>query len=148
MSRGRKLKMNSSPLVFGGGSSSAAADSGWVKVATETRSPKFDFINSVIFDFSSSGEGNGGGGFCSILANRKGRAKIDYGNGSSKFDSRICNSFISSQLQISPQLRASPAKSTGVLQYRSRTDKAAFLCSNEIAEGTERAAKSARDIGI
>src|SRR5438045_265035 len=112
MSRGRKLKMNSSPLVFGGGSSSAAADSGWVKVATETRSPKFDFINSVMFDFSSSGEGNGGGGFCSILANRKGRAKIEYGNGSSKSDSRICNSFISSQLQISSRSRASPAKST------------------------------------
>src|SRR5260370_42100321 len=71
MSRGRKLKTNSSPLVLGGGSSSAAAGSGWVKVAPETRSPKFDFINSVIFVFSSSGEGNGGGGFCSILANRK-----------------------------------------------------------------------------
>src|SRR5437762_2057084 len=89
-----------------------AAGSGWVKVATETRSPKFDFINSVIFDFSSSGEGNGGGGLCFILANRKGRAKIDYGNGSSKSDPRICNSFISSQLQISPQSRASSAKST------------------------------------
>src|SRR6266581_3921896 len=111
MSRGRKSKTNSSPLVFGGGSSSVAAGSGWVKVATETRSPKFDFINSVIFVFSSSGEGNGGG-FCSILANRKGRVKIDYGNGSSKSDSRICNSFILSGLQISSQSRASPAKST------------------------------------
>src|SRR5713226_7838199 len=44
---------------------SPSAGSGCVKVATETRSPKFCFMNSVIFAFSSSGEGNGGG-FCSI----------------------------------------------------------------------------------
>src|SRR5262249_10499377 len=40
---------------------------GSVIVATETRSPKFCFMNSVILDFSSSGEGNGGGGgFCAM----------------------------------------------------------------------------------
>src|SRR5438552_12026165 len=123
MSRGRKSKTNSSPLVFGGGSSSVAAGSGWVKVATETRSPKFDFINSVIFVFSSSGEGNGGGGVCSILANRKGRVKIDYGNGSSKSDSRICNSFILSGLQISSQSRDFTSKINDLPQYRHRPDK-------------------------
>ena len=71
MSRGRKLKTKSSPLVFVGGSSLAAAGSGSVNVATETRSPKFDFMNSAIFVFSSSGEGNGGGGFCSMLGIKK-----------------------------------------------------------------------------
>src|SRR5437773_2796778 len=122
MSRGRKSKTNSSPLVFGGGSSSVAAGAGWVKDATETRSPKFDFINSVIFVFSSSGEGNGGGGVCSILANRKGRVKIGYGNGSSKSDSRICNSFILSGLQISSRIQSFTSKINDLPQYRHRPD--------------------------
>src|SRR5262249_36734866 len=39
---------------------------------TETLSPKFCFMNSVILDFSSSGEGNGGvggGGVCAMETN-------------------------------------------------------------------------------
>src|SRR5260370_20680598 len=105
MSRGRKLKTNSSPLVLGGGSSSAAAGSGWVKVATETRSPKFDFINSVIFVFSSSGEGNGGGGFFSILANRKSRAKKHYCNTSSKYTPPFLICLFRARLQDPPHLQ-------------------------------------------
>ena len=50
--------------LLGFSSSLASAASGWVKVANETLSPKFDFMNSASFDFSSSGEGNGG--VCSI----------------------------------------------------------------------------------
>jgi hypothetical protein len=56
-------------FLSGSSSSSATAGSGSVIVATETLSPKFCFINSVILDFSSSGEGNGGvggGGFCAM----------------------------------------------------------------------------------
>src|SRR5438067_429956 len=69
MSRGRRLNSNSSCSVFSGfSSSSAVAGSGSVIVATDTLSPKFCFMNSVILDFSSSGEGNGGGdgGFCAM----------------------------------------------------------------------------------
>src|SRR6516162_8681824 len=70
MSRGSRWNSNSLWSVFSGfSSSSATAGSGSVMVATETRSPKFCFINSVILDFSSSGEGNGGvggGGFCAM----------------------------------------------------------------------------------
>jgi hypothetical protein len=50
-------------------SSSATAGSGSVIVATETWSPKFCFMNSVILDFSSSGEEIAvvrGGGFCAM----------------------------------------------------------------------------------
>jgi hypothetical protein len=36
-------------------------------------------MNSAIFVFSSSGEGNGGGGVCSMLSRPKGRAKIYHG---------------------------------------------------------------------
>src|SRR5436190_11139122 len=66
MSRGRRLNSNSLWSAFSTfSSSSAAACSGSAKVATETRSPKFCFMNSVILAFNSSGEGNdGGGGFC------------------------------------------------------------------------------------
>src|SRR6266576_5905828 len=71
ISRGSRLNSNSSGSVFSGFSfSSATAGSGSVIVATETLSPKFCFMNSVILDFSSSGEGNGGGvgggGFCAM----------------------------------------------------------------------------------
>src|SRR5262249_39884815 len=69
MSRGSRLNSNSLCSVFSGfSSSSATAGSGSVIVATETRSPKFCFMNSVILDFNSSGEGNGGGGggFCAM----------------------------------------------------------------------------------
>src|SRR5215469_4095110 len=72
MSRGRRLNSNSLCSAFSAfsafSSSSAVAGSGSVIVATETRSPKFCFMNSVILDFSSSGEGNGGGdgGFCAM----------------------------------------------------------------------------------
>src|SRR5262249_50085902 len=66
MSRGRRLNSNCLCSTFSGfSSSSAAAGSGSAMVATETRSPKFCFMNSVILAFNSSGEGNdGGGGFC------------------------------------------------------------------------------------
>src|SRR6266513_62967 len=71
MSRGKKLKTNSSVLSSTGCSSPpASAGSGVVNVAKETRSPKFDFMNSAIFVFNSSGDGKGGGGFCSILATK------------------------------------------------------------------------------
>src|SRR5438094_4283083 len=69
MSRGSKLNSNSLRSPSSGfSSSSAAAGSGSVIVATDTRSPKFCFMNSVMLDFSSSGEGNGGGdgGFCAM----------------------------------------------------------------------------------
>ena len=75
MSRGRRLNSNSFWSAFSGfSSSSAVAGSGSANVATETRSPKFCFMNSVILALSSSGEGNdGGGGFC--VMRRKHRAK-------------------------------------------------------------------------
>ena len=67
MSWGRRLNSNSGCSVFSGVSSSTAAvGAGSANVATETRSPKFCFINSVILDFRSSGEGNGGGGFSAM----------------------------------------------------------------------------------
>src|SRR5215211_6916254 len=66
ISRGRKLKTNSSSCFCGGFSSApASAVSGWVKVAKETLSPKFDFMNSESLDFNSSGDGKGG--FCSMV---------------------------------------------------------------------------------
>src|ERR1043166_8711741 len=69
MSRGNRLNSNSLRSVSSGfSSSSPVAGSGSVIVATETRSPKFCFMNSAILAFNSSGEGNGGGGggFCAM----------------------------------------------------------------------------------
>ncbi|MBA3831928.1 MAG: hypothetical protein H0X34_08545 [Chthoniobacterales bacterium] len=38
----------------------ASARSGWAKLANETSSPKFDFMNSESFACNSSGDGKGG----------------------------------------------------------------------------------------
>src|SRR5438105_10898206 len=84
MSRGRKLNSNS--LVSSGAFSSApvSAMSGCVTVVNATRSPKFDFMNSASFDFSSSGEGKGG--FCSMVWKRKSNTRARPVNGSGYFD--------------------------------------------------------------
>src|ERR1700730_1342827 len=93
MSRGRKLKLQSSLSIFPGFSSPLdSACSGAVNVAKETRSPKFDFMNSEIFVFNSSGEGKGGG-FCSMLSRSKGRAEIYHRIDRCKSDSRSANLF-------------------------------------------------------
>ena len=75
--------------------------SGPVKVANETRSPKFDFMNSVIFVFSSSGEGNGGGGFCSMFRDQTIAPKIYHPRDGCKSDSQGQNSFILPGMQVS-----------------------------------------------
>src|SRR5205823_13334192 len=79
MSRGRKL--NSKSLESSGAFSSApvSATSGCVMVVNATRSPKFDFMNSASFDFSSSGEGKGG--FCSMVWKRKSNTRARHVNG-------------------------------------------------------------------
>jgi hypothetical protein len=56
-------------------------------------------MNSEILVLSSSGEGNGGGGFCSIARDPDGRAKIYHPRDGCKSDSQSQNSFILGQMQ-------------------------------------------------
>jgi len=119
------------------------------KGRNETRSPKFDFINSVIFVFSSSGKEMAAAGFAPYRESKRSRENRFMATVRLNLTSRICNSFIESRLQISPQSKASPAKSTVFGQYRSRPDKNTPPLSliYEIVKGRKEAAKSARDTG-
>src|SRR3954465_14396750 len=105
ISRGRKSKTKSSlPCSTGSDSlpaSAGSAASAPVNVAKETRSPKFDFMNSAIFVFSSSGEGNGGGGFCSMFRDQTTAPKIYHPKDGCKSDSQGQNSFILPRMQVS-----------------------------------------------
>src|SRR5439155_15237945 len=89
ISRGRKRKSKSSLSSRGGFSSApVSAVSGCVIVVNATRSPKFDFINSASFDFSSSGEGKGG--FCSMVLKGKSNTRARPVNGDRCPDWRVC----------------------------------------------------------
>src|SRR5689334_17950166 len=106
MSRGRKSKTKSSlPCSTGSdcppaSAGSAASASAPANVANETRSPKFDFMNSAIFVFSSSGEGKGGGGFCSMCRDYMIAPKIYHPKDGCKSDSQGQNSFILPGMQV------------------------------------------------
>src|SRR5262249_29910177 len=102
ISRGRRLNSNSLWSGFSGfSSSSVAAGSGSAIVATETRSPKFCFMNSVILAFNSSGEGNaGGGGFCCDMQRKTSCQRAFVATIRLKSDSQAQDSFILALLAV------------------------------------------------